>query len=319
MRYLLCRPLGGLNDMLVQIEKCAQYAEQTNRTLIIDTNSKNAEFFRDDFSKYFQCNHKNVFLDVNQHKEVLNSLQTFPELLTNRIFEYDSTMWPSKTYAYYYDREDINSPPTPLTFDFSKDYPHPLLVHHMWGGGDSGHFCLLRFRLKRNISDKLIERLIKIDPNLSYHSMHIRHTSYQTDYLEKLPEIKQNFANTKIFLATDNVNVLKDFRDNLGLNNIFSFTNLPETPDMIWTTIPQNPLLTTDAIQEINESAILDLFTLALAKRFHLFPLSDKLDAQHQIKPPQYSGFSKLALNLWQWKVILKYVISRDEIVFGLN
>ena len=147
MRYLLCRPLGGMNDMMSQIEKCCQYAEQSNRILIIDTNPKNTKFFRDDFSNYFTSHHKNLFLDVSEHKEILNKLHAFPEFLTHRIFDYDSTMWPSKEYAYYYDTSDKSSPPTPLTFDFSKDYPHPLLVHHMWGGGEMAHLAFLRFRL----------------------------------------------------------------------------------------------------------------------------------------------------------------------------
>lgn len=37
MKYFLARPRGGLNDVLCRIYFALHYAQQTNRTIIIDT------------------------------------------------------------------------------------------------------------------------------------------------------------------------------------------------------------------------------------------------------------------------------------------
>ena len=50
MKYVLVRPLGGLNDIFNQIFKCANYAKSNSRELIIDTIPTD---FIDDFFKYF--------------------------------------------------------------------------------------------------------------------------------------------------------------------------------------------------------------------------------------------------------------------------
>src|SRR5947209_3468047 len=54
-RLLLCRPQGGLNDMLCQIEKCCQYADRVGRTVIVDTDYARSApaTFKDHLSKYF--------------------------------------------------------------------------------------------------------------------------------------------------------------------------------------------------------------------------------------------------------------------------
>jgi hypothetical protein len=36
-RLLVCRPQGGLKDMLCQIEQCCRYAERFDRTVLVET------------------------------------------------------------------------------------------------------------------------------------------------------------------------------------------------------------------------------------------------------------------------------------------
>ncbi|MDR1911169.1 MAG: hypothetical protein LBQ52_02325 [Helicobacteraceae bacterium] len=49
-KYIFCRPRGGLNDILCQIDICILYAIDYRRVLYIDT-SRSA--FLDDFDRYF--------------------------------------------------------------------------------------------------------------------------------------------------------------------------------------------------------------------------------------------------------------------------
>ena len=63
-KFLLCRPQGGLNDTLCQIELCWRYAARFNRTLIIDARKSGLHA---DFSEFFQQKKASnkILLDVS--------------------------------------------------------------------------------------------------------------------------------------------------------------------------------------------------------------------------------------------------------------
>ena len=313
MRYLLCRPSGGLNDMLIQIERCCQYAEKTGRIVIVDTNSPYTIFFRDDFSNYFESRNKYLLLSVESvGRDVLNNLETFPPSLSKNIFEYE----PFHLDGYYYEKESKEL----LSFDFTKNYPHPLLVHEQCGGGDFGHMTLLRLKLKDHIISKLLNRLSLIDKTLNYHSIHIRNTGYTTNYLDRIDSLKQALGGEKIFLATDNIDVLDAFKKTFEQDQMFNFSKLQISPDLSTSSerMTQDLMLSDMDIKEKNEDAILDLLVLALAKQFHYFPL-DQSHAINKSSQPKFSGFTVLANNLHSWKIILKSLIDSENIIFGLN
>jgi len=314
MRYLLCRPIGGLNDMLIQIERCCQYAEKTKRIVIIDTNAPYTTFFRDDFSNYFESINKNLLLSVDSiNRETLNQLETYPTSISHQIFNYE----PYHVDGYFYEKDSKQL----LSFDFTKDYPQPLLVHQQCGGGGYGHMTLLRLKLKQHIALKLAERISLIDESLNYHSIHIRNTSDKTtSYLDKLNTFQQMLSSEKIFLATDNINVLNDFKEKLNKDYIYSFSSLSKTPDVSISSevMPINSIITNQEIKQKNEDAILDLLTLSLAKQFHFFPL-DEMHGVNKSPQPKFSGFTVLANNLFTWKIILKSLLNSDNIIFGLN
>ena len=59
-KYILCRPVGGLNDIFCQIEKCWQYAEKYNRILIVDTD-KSQGLLGQNFLDFFFLKKKNSY------------------------------------------------------------------------------------------------------------------------------------------------------------------------------------------------------------------------------------------------------------------
>jgi hypothetical protein len=69
-RYLLCRPHGGLNDTLCQIEKCWKYALKSDRVLIIDTRNSGLHA---DFSEYFEAKEKSLRFIFDTHPETLRT------------------------------------------------------------------------------------------------------------------------------------------------------------------------------------------------------------------------------------------------------
>jgi len=58
-----------------------------------------------------------------------------------------------------------------------------------------------------------------------------------------------------------------------------------------------------------NQDAILDLFMLALSEKLYLLKLENKRDTRFS----EYSGFSRLARNLWSSKDVLKQIIADPE------
>lgn len=131
----MCRPQGGLNDMLTQIENCCRYACKTGRKVVVDTNYQYASHWRDSFERYFVSQELDLLLDVDEVKERLSTMSVFPHQLQGRLDLYKPSSSPATGLI------DSESG-VPLTFDFSKSYKQQLLLHHRYGGGGS---CLVLF------------------------------------------------------------------------------------------------------------------------------------------------------------------------------
>ena len=87
-RLVLCRPLGGLNDILCQIELACTYAERFGRTVVVDTAEHSDRYFRDLFSNYFQSARTNLVLGLDAIRRRLDVLDTVPTFLAGRVSRY---------------------------------------------------------------------------------------------------------------------------------------------------------------------------------------------------------------------------------------
>ena len=257
-KYLLCRPQGGLNDMLCQIEKCCRYAELTKRVVIVDTNYQHSSYFKDDLCNYFQSNQNKLILSIRGYEKELEKLSVSPSFLQGVIFNYE-TVLPDKNLIHLEAKTKL-----PITFDFSRDHDEDLLIYHQMGGGDVAFVTLLRMRLKDSLLGELEKRYQLIGENFS--AIHIRNTDYESSYDEVLGDLKCN-PPEKLFLATDNSNVLADFRSALERTEIFSFSkSLSGNKEPIHVFKDMN----FDQIKQRNEDAILDLLLLALSSKLYL-------------------------------------------------
>jgi hypothetical protein len=298
-RVVLCRPQGGLNDVLCQIEKTCRYAERFNRTVIVDTNFHSTRFIRDQFSRYFNSKQKNLILDCSEIESQFGNVNVVPNFLAGNCHRYDVQ----------YDFELVcfveKTTHQPVTFNFAKDYAEPLLVHHDSGAiGGASVAALSRMRLHDDLSDELIKRLNSIGSN--YVSIHIRNTDYTTNYQPMLNKLKTHPALLnceKMFVATDDIGCLEFCKNSFQHIKIFSFSKLPQESGR-----PIHRLSERDDIYEINKDAILDLLMLTLSKNFILLELNQNRWGT------KYSGFSRLAVELRNSKTILSGLLSRPEI-----
>lgn len=299
-RLVLCRPQGGLNDMLCQIEKCCRYAERMGRSLVVDTAYRHSQYFMDRLDRYFVSGQSRLFLSAEDFGESFVGLQVFPEFLSGRVNEYTASF--DAALKGWHEPGD----PRPVTFDFSKDYPHALLVHHQSGGGMHSQYALLRMRVEDALVAELGRRVREI--GVPYAAVHIRHTDYASDYQEVLEHFRGTLRGP-LFVATDNREVLEEFRLALGRERVYSFACLPPTAgDPLHR--GQHPSASAYAR---NRDAILDLLMLALSKRLHITKLLENPYGA------TLSGYASLAQTLWSSKILLKTLLPDSGLDFGLG
>src|SRR5438309_1785536 len=140
-RLVLCRPQGGLNDILCQIERVCRYAERHDRMVVVDTDYAHARSFRDRLSEYFVSRQRNLILNADPIAATLDQRAVFPPHLAGRMTRYE-TRYDFQRFKFV---EADSGEPT--SFDFTRDYDEPLLVHHDSGGGVVSLNALARLRL----------------------------------------------------------------------------------------------------------------------------------------------------------------------------
>lgn len=292
-RWLLCRPEGGLNDVLCQVELACLYAERFGRTVIVDTDYANAVSFKDTFGRYFVTRQRRLILDIGGLRERIDALETFPAHVQGRVSHYRIAR--DRLGPTFPVEEESQ---TRITFDFERDYAQPLLVHHAAGGGMRAASALARLRLHDSLCDALLRRLAAI--GRPYTAVHIRNTDYRTPYAAWLLEAKDRIAGP-VFLATDDRACRNDFEAAFGPGRIQSFAALPDRPVSLHSDFDRN-----QAYQR-NSDAILDLLMLVLARDYYFLPL-----AENPLRT-RFSGFSLLAAKLRESRPLVADLLGRPD------
>jgi hypothetical protein len=292
-RLVLCRPLGGLNDVFCQIERACAYAERFGRTVVVDTLEQSDRYFRDRFSNYFDSLQENLVLDADLVGDRLDALDVMPAFLSGRVRacrpRYDAARggW-------------IDEPSGQVvSFDFEHDHTAELLVHHDAGGGMDSIRALARLRLKDPLVQALKARLAVV--GRSYVGLHIRDTDYRTNYRRLLAKTSIG-PHARVFVATDSAEALAYCRAAFGDDRVFSFAALPESGARL------HHIADPAEAYARNLDAILDLLMLALASAYEML----------QIEPnrfgARFSGYSVLAANLRNNPAVLARLLGVTDL-----
>lgn len=286
MKYLLCRPKGGLNDTLCQIEKCWKYCEKNDRILIVDT-TKSGIFIN--FSELFEQKNKSKFIfEINESLIIkLNKLNCQIKELNGNISNYTSEYLKNENYILKkIGNENKSKECIKLTFDFTKNHDEDLIIHEQCGGGTESLELLEKLKLSENI--RSLFKKNKIDGD--YKSIHVRNTDYKTEYKSLLENLKEILKDEKVLVCSDDYSVIEDSIKILNksviitkTSNIFSKSGNPLHSTYNNYTIEEK--------RQITENSIIDLLLLSKSKKIYYSILSGydffKL-----------SGFTKLALLL---------------------
>ena len=278
---MLCRPVGGLNDMFNQIYKCIQYCLKYDRILLVDT--KYNTTFNNSFHNYFTIiNFKDCIYNTNEINNIITNTQlsVYPKECQN-LLSY-RTFYSAKHRGLVVIDTDIC-----LRIDININYDEDIIVHNTDGGGKLSQLFITKyFKINNFILDEYYKRynICKLNDK-PYISIHIRNTDYKLDYKKFFEDHKLAINNNNIFLATDSIDAKKYFCDNIT-SNLFNFTTFYDI---------NKPLhkCPTD-IQIID--MICDLLLLASGDNF--------------ILPDKLYGYTNLAYFLFENKNILHNIIS---------
>ncbi|TPW33107.1 hypothetical protein FJU08_00615 [Martelella alba] len=273
-KLLLARPLGGLNDSLVQLELCRSYAQRFGRTLIIDTNAGN---LKDDFHIYFEpLAHFGVPLrlysaDVVQDLNQIDSVR--PAAVTHQLSTYK--------LKFIEQRYVLADKKVPVQFDMAADHKEQLLVHEQCGGGRDSFNFLQHVCLQPFLANEIVKRLLSL--KLGYDAIHVRHTDYQTDYRNFLKRLAPSVRGRRVLLCTDSPQVQEEAPALLaGCADVLMLSQIPDTGGL-----PGHELGREGAFKR-NIDALTDLVAMACSRRFYFTNVSQG----------NISGFSMLAESL---------------------
>ena len=281
---ILFRPLGGFNDTLCGLWRCAEYARRFKRLLIIDTYFSG---LMADFGDFFEVNLEGVRVELAPRQD---------DLLA--YVEANSVRWPSDSpisAREFLDREEYsgaldNREPIRQKFSTSTVYPERLLIHHSSGGGQASHKVLSEIRVRDDIKQQL--RSFANTLPSRYFAIHVRHSDYKTEYrafLRAAAKLSRS-QNLSIFVGTDNSSVFDFAARILPANRLL----LPRSSTAVKPGLAlhnRSSYLSDNERRDATVDMLATLFALAGSSRL-TFPPVYKTEEKDKI---MISGFSQLA------------------------
>jgi hypothetical protein len=212
-KYVLCIPKGGLNDMFSIIYECLLYSRKFNRILVIDT--RNSTHFKDSIHKYIEINDPNIYTDtIESWYSTIDSKTIYPEYVKDIIHTINPEWVKPQTFYH----NNIG----PLHFDLNKNYSQDILVYVRCGGGRVLHKLLSQHKLKDIVKNVFIKRRALLP--VSYVGVHIRHSDISSDIPTFMKKNADIFLNNPIFIASDNLDVIKLFRETY--REVYAFSEI---------------------------------------------------------------------------------------------
>ena len=264
---LVVRPLGGLNDVLCQIEFARRVSVKTQRRFAIQTETGSNDLtyrFRQSFDSIFE------FIDGTSYiarKDLTNLLLASGSVFTafygspSRLLEgslADITKGQHTRYQI--------APRGHENFD--------VIVHESWGGGRLGMRLIGRIALTEEFSSRVFGAINELPKNAT--GVHFRNSDYRSDLKAVNNLVRTAGKVGPIVIATDDDSVLEFLRVKNSSIEIYSASDL----------------IRSDAKFSIIETALAQLFVLALCDNLVLVPLEKGQSAR-------FSGYGLLAKSIW--------------------
>jgi len=298
--YVLCRPRGGLNDTLCQIERCWLYTENTGRTLLVD--ACRSAFFPQ-LSEFFvpRVATEAILFDPPAHVlRHLDSLSCFPRHLRGRISG-------SRTLGVADDGQEDSRSAGRLTFGFRRRYREEVLVHESAGGGLKSCHFLERVVLQAAVRAAVLDRLAPLPRE--YQAVHVRNTDVRTNTERLFKRIAPHVRDRTLLVCSDDARVIDQARDFFSSSRIVVVSDIPHTDGV---PLHLGNAKSTEAVRRKHAvDAIVDL--LALGGADTVFHATDSSYRRGNKEVKKVSGFSRLAAHLSRNKHVIDSLLQQDE------
>lgn len=262
MKYLICFPQGGFNDMCQAMWISYSYCKKYNRTLIIDT--RNTITFKDDIRNYFKFNDDIVYKeDIDILFEQLMNDKTitfFPSgIVRNNKYNIKTISDISRNIVWkkklFYDN-------IPFTFNRHKEYIEDVIFMSIVNGGTFIFNLLDIISLSDELKSKILLNLNKLP--LNYIGIHIRNTDYSSNLGEFFNKYKHVLYNDNVFLGTDSASTIDFFKGKIL--KLFHFSNIPKIKLQKGKGFHHDNKVISP--KELIEDCISDFFILCLSKKY---------------------------------------------------
>jgi hypothetical protein len=210
-KWMICFPGGGITDMLCVISECLAYAEQHNRTLVIDT--RKVEWFKESIHDYIEFNHPRIYVgNIDTLYDTIRSLATIPIEVKGNLTTFT---------AEYKDTQFYYKGTVSTKLDLTRTYAEPVLVFS--NCGFSRNFSIIKYiKFKEPTLSVFRERRNKLPER--YIGLHVRNTDYKSNVADFLKAHDSKF-HAPFFLATDDNRTIDLMRGTYG-GNVVSFATI---------------------------------------------------------------------------------------------
>jgi hypothetical protein len=216
--YVYLQPKGGLNDILVTINRTLTYCNQHKRILLVDLLHSN---YTINCKEYFTFSNKNILCDSNEIASICNTNpDTYPSCLQNKLpqlLKNELNLTQTKT-GFMYNTTFLDLPKNAV-----KEH---VIVYISWGGGN-GYPMFRHIQFNDSVQKVCNERYNMLQK--PYISIHIRNTDLHCNYQKLYTDNEQliHSYNT-IYIATDDIHVLNFFTSKS--KKVRNFTTYPTFP-----------------------------------------------------------------------------------------
>jgi len=282
-RYLLVRPLGGLNDVLCQVEFARRKADKSGRTLVVQSETGSPGLrhrFGEPFSNLFR------FVD-SKHKADFEPLRP--------VLQHDASIWPKdfEDLKNWFDKslqEATRDSKIQCRLELKPPKSATVAVHEGFGGGFDSFSALEHLELNPVVVKVAKDIKRSLPTNLS--AIHFRNSDYKSNFEDLLAKSLGVREGETILLASDDASIAPKLQRELPNRKILAISSLfQDYPSLSQT-----------------ERAIQEMLIMSGCSELSLIPV--------QVAGPEipvYSGYGRLTEHLW---VVRQMQLGRISIFF---
>lgn len=228
-RYVICYPQGGWNDILSRIWYCHQSCVRTDRWLIVDTRKC---WFQDDLSEYITLSLPRLlhFATIDDLDAFVTRLYAEETVFPPELAGTDNRRFPPIVWNPHTVRMETESgvnlapelcPPEPFT--------ETVVINANCGTSNHVNDVLRGATLAPAVLDRVKRRWDQLPK--PFFSVHIRNTDRTTPHIQDFIEgCRSVLSHVPVFIASDDINVIRQFQDAFG-SHAYTFTaTLPTLP-----------------------------------------------------------------------------------------